>query len=279
MTGSADLSAAGHFGRQLKKSRQARGWTVLELAARTGIDAAHLGRIENGRRPPTERVALACDTAFPERAGWFSDWYRESREWSEVPPAFRDFGEYEDSTTSLLVWMPSVLDGLLQTEAYARALLSTWPGASEEQLSQRLANRLGRQRRLLYRDEPPQVLFLVDELCLYRRVGSVGTMAEQMAHVLTVAALPHVTLQLVPPAEHPATASGFVIAGDAAYAEHVSGGYAYVGQRVAPFVRLVDSLRGECRRVSESIGIIQEMREIWGTGGNPLTVRPTAVSA
>jgi hypothetical protein len=56
-----------------------------DLSRATGINAAHLGRIENGRRPPTESLALKCDAAFPERGGWFTDWYRESRTWQEVP--------------------------------------------------------------------------------------------------------------------------------------------------------------------------------------------------
>jgi len=48
-------------------------------AAGTGIDAGHLSRIENGKRPPTAAIALACDAAFPERKGWFSEYYEESR--------------------------------------------------------------------------------------------------------------------------------------------------------------------------------------------------------
>jgi hypothetical protein len=279
MTGSQELNAAGHFGRQLRKSRQARGMTVEELARVMGVNAAHLGRVEGGKRPPTERIALACDAAFPERGGWFCDWYRESRTWSEVPAAFRDFGEYEDTAPTLLVWMPGIFHGLLQCHSYARSVLATSPGVSEEQLSQRLASRMERQQRVLFREEPPQALFLVDELSLYRCVGSVGVMAEQMGHLAGVAALPHVTLQLVPPVEHPATASGFIVAGDAAYTEHVVGGYAYTGERISPFLRLIDSLRGECRRVSESVGIIKEMKEIWETGASPPIPVPTGVTA
>lgn len=47
------------------------GWSLPELSRRTGIDAGHLSRIENGKRPPTEAIALACDAVFPERRGWF----------------------------------------------------------------------------------------------------------------------------------------------------------------------------------------------------------------
>ena len=58
---------ATHFGRQMKKERLARGWSLRELSARTGINFSHLGRIENGHRPPTEAIAVACDRVFPER--------------------------------------------------------------------------------------------------------------------------------------------------------------------------------------------------------------------
>jgi DNA-binding XRE family transcriptional regulator len=186
MTGSQELNAAGHFGRQLRKSRHARGMTVEELARVMGVNAAHLGRIEAGKRPPTERIAMACDAAFPERGGWFCDWYRESRTWSEVPAAFRDFGEYEDTAPTLLVWMPGIFHGLPQCSSYARSVLATSPGVSEDQLSQRLTSRMARQQRVLFREEPPQALFLVDELSLYRCVGSVEVMAEQMGHLAAV---------------------------------------------------------------------------------------------
>src|ERR1700728_3840994 len=87
---------ATHFGRQVRKERVARGWSLPELSKRTGIDAGHLSRIENGRRPPTEHIAAACDKVFPERRDWFTEFYTEMREWSEVPASFRSWPEYED---------------------------------------------------------------------------------------------------------------------------------------------------------------------------------------
>jgi transcriptional regulator with XRE-family HTH domain len=68
--------AFSHFGRQMKKERLARGWGLDELSRRTEINAGHLSRIENGRRPPTETVAKACDAVFPERRGWFLEYVR-----------------------------------------------------------------------------------------------------------------------------------------------------------------------------------------------------------
>jgi ribosome-binding protein aMBF1 (putative translation factor) len=65
-----DGNPSTHFGRQVKKERLARGLSLRELSARSGIDYSHLSRIEGGKRPPTEAVADALDAAFPERRGW-----------------------------------------------------------------------------------------------------------------------------------------------------------------------------------------------------------------
>src|ERR1035441_2966056 len=100
MEGNKDTSAATHFGRQMKKERQARGWSLHELSGRTAYDAAHLSRIENGVRPPTRSLAIACDTAFPERHGWFTEYYDESRKWAEIPPGFQ-IGRAEEHTSEL----------------------------------------------------------------------------------------------------------------------------------------------------------------------------------
>jgi hypothetical protein len=63
----------------MRKERLSRGWSIHEFARRTGLNAGHLSRIENGKRPPTENVAAACDVAFPERRGWFTEYYEELR--------------------------------------------------------------------------------------------------------------------------------------------------------------------------------------------------------
>ncbi|HEY1703558.1 MAG TPA: helix-turn-helix transcriptional regulator, partial [Trebonia sp.] len=76
MPGNTGNGVASHFGRQLKKSRMSRNWSIRELSAHMGVDPGHLSRIETGRRPPTEQLAFACDHVFPERDGWFIEYYR-----------------------------------------------------------------------------------------------------------------------------------------------------------------------------------------------------------
>ena len=123
--------------------------------------------------------------------------------------------------------------------------------------------------------------FVVDEAALfYRCVGSPEIMAAQMRHLLSVAALPLVTVQVIPAVAHPANASGFVVADDSAWCEHVAGGYVFTGgETVTLLARLFDSLRAESYRASESAALIEKAGALWATGGSPLTPTATAASA
>jgi hypothetical protein len=278
MAGSEVNGSAGHFGRQMKKERLARGWSIAELAKRMGVDAAHLGRVENGRRPPTEVLAGKCDTVFPERRGWFSEYYEESKSW--VPAGFRSWPEYEDRAASVRVWSPGLVHGLVQTEGYARAVLSVSAGVTDEIVSARLASRMERQRRVLLREDPPSVWFVVDELSLYRQVGTAETMAGQMRRLAQVAAMPKVTVTVMPAVIHPGNESGFILADDAAYAEHVVGGYVFTDEQILNgLIVRFDSLRAESYRASESLRIIERLGETWTAGVNPLTAGPTGATA
>lgn len=277
MTANNGGNPATHFGRQIRKERLARGWSIHELARRAGLDAGHLSRIENGKRPPTENVAGACDEAFPERRGWFTEYYEELRGWSEVPAAFRNWSEIEDKAASLSVWMPGILHGLLQTESYARALIAAVPRTSPETAAARLASRMERQRRVLQREDPPTAWILVDELALYRKVGTADDMVAQLHHLLEVVNSGAVTLQVLPAVAHCANSSEFMIADGAAYAEHVAGGYVFTDQEtIAALAVRFDSLRGECSKVSESLALIERLAATWATGASPLTQTATA---
>src|ERR1039457_2238841 len=266
---------ATHFGRQMKKERLAHGWTLRKFSARTGINFSHLGRIENGHRPPTEKIALACDAVFPERNGYFAELCAEVSTWA--PPGFRDWTEHEEKTETLRDWSPTVVTGLLQTADYARSVLETSPGATEEIVSTRLATRMERHRRLFEREL--RAWFIVDEPSLSRLAGTPVTLAGQMHRLLEVASMPTVTVQVLPAIVHPAGASGFVITDTAGYVEHVTGGYVFTEQEtVTRLDILFDTLRAECYRASESAAIIRKAEEQWNGGSRP-TATPMAGTA
>jgi len=250
------------------------------MAERTGIDFGNLSRVENGKRPPNARLAEACDRVFPERRGWFSDWYDESRSWSEVPAGFKPWAEVEERSATLRDWYPGIVTGLLQTADYAGALLATSPTASAGVTAARLASRMERQRRVLERDNPPAAWFVVDEMALYRMVGSPEVMAGQCTRLAEVARLSDVTLSVMPAVAHPGNESGFVLADDAVYAEHAAGGYVFTDeQTVSSLAARFDTLRGESYRVSESRGRIERMAGVWARGVSPATAGQKVASA
>jgi transcriptional regulator with XRE-family HTH domain len=159
-----------YFGQQVRRARRAAGWTLTEFGQRIGYDPGQISRIENGKRPPTELFAQMCDRAFPDRDGWFSEFYAESRTWIATPPWFRSWVDHEQQDATLRLWQLGVLSGLLQTADYARSILTVNPGVTEDEVGARLAARLERQA-ILTRDDPPTAWFLVDEAALRRHIG------------------------------------------------------------------------------------------------------------
>jgi hypothetical protein len=281
MSGSTGNGVAGHFARQMKKERLAHGWSVAEMARRMGgVNPAHLGRVERGIRPPTDQIAAGLDAVFPERRGWFTDWLSESREWPEVPATFRSWPDYEDRAASIRTWTPGIVDGLAQASDYARALIAVQPGVTPDAASGRLTARTERQARVLDRQAPPSAWIIVDEMALYRLIGSPRVMSDQMQHLLAVAARPQVTLTVMPAIAHAANASGFVLADDAAWCEHLAAGGVYTDpQIISALAARFDSLRAESYRASESAAMIAKAGELWTAGANPATQMATAASA
>jgi hypothetical protein len=84
---------------------------------------------------------------------------------------------------------------------------------------------------------------------------------------------------VLPAIAHPATASGFVLADDSAYAEHVTSGSVITDETVSVVARLFDSLRAESYRASQSLAQIERVCSQWATGASPLTQAPTGETA
>jgi transcriptional regulator with XRE-family HTH domain len=271
---------ARYFGQQVRRARRAAGWTLAEFGQRIGYDPGQISRIENGKRPPTELFAQMCDQAFPERGGWFGEFYAESRTWIATPPWFRNWIEHEQHAATLRIWQPGVLSGLLQTEDYARAILAVEPGATDDEVSARLTARLARQA-ILTRDDPPQAWFLVDEAALRRCVGSAEAMATQVTHLAGVARLPNVTVQVVPSIAHAGLLGGFALTERAAYVETAVAGQVFEDPEImANLLIRFDTLRNEAFRGSESLTLIERMCEEWkATGARAATQGTTAEPA
>jgi transcriptional regulator with XRE-family HTH domain len=272
--GEATNNPVRYFGRQVRKERLAAGWTLAEFGQRTGYDPAHLGRIENGKRPATKILAQMCDQAFPHRGGWFGEFYEESRTWIATPPWFRDWVEREQRAANLRNWYLGVLDGLLQTEDYARAIQSVTPGVTDDEVNGRVAARMKRQA-IITREDPPTAWFLLDNAALCRCVGSPEVMAAQMAQLTAVARLPNVTIQVVPAIAHAGLVGGFALTESAAYVETAVAGQVFEDAEItARLLTRFDTLRNEALRASESLALIERMGEEWKATGARAATQP-----
>lgn len=192
-----DASPTHFFGSEVRRAREAAGMSQAELGDLVPCDKATVSRIETGLLAPDEAFAKACDAAFPQMGGFFSRFLNDSGGWSAAfAPTFRPFTEDEAEASSVFIFEPAVVPGLLQTAAYARALLASYFGANEADIESRVSGRVARQA-ILDREDPPTLWVVLDEMVLHRDIGGPEVMAEQLRHMAEMATRPHVTVQVL----------------------------------------------------------------------------------
>lgn len=198
-------------GVQLAGIREDAGLSQLEAARAVGFSPAKLSRIEagKGRRPPTEadvRVLLdrygadayeaSVLVQLLRRAGEPGWWQRYDKRL--MPEWFDRLVGLQEAATAIRTFEIQYVPGLLQTPAYARAVVRRgMPTAPDREVERRVELRM-RRTELLHRPDAPRVWAVLDESVLLRVLGGPEVMREQLAHLVEMAGLPHVTVQIVP---------------------------------------------------------------------------------
>jgi transcriptional regulator with XRE-family HTH domain len=168
--------------------------TGKQLAEALHVVPATVSHWENGRRTPhlkdVERVEEALGTnGYLKR--FFVKWVPR-----EIAPEWLEWIGIEENADTILSFEHSVIPGLLQTEDYARVVLSH-DRYTPIDLDERLRSRLERQH-LLDGDDPPMTVFIIGEASLHYQVGTRETMYEQLVHLVELAERPEVIIQVVP---------------------------------------------------------------------------------
>jgi hypothetical protein len=171
--------------------------------------------------------------------------------------------EIEEQATQLLSFEPSIVPGLLQTESYARNVLST---------EGEVAARLTRQK-ILDDDNPPILVALLDESVLQRKVGDAAVMYGQLMHLAELAQRSHIRIHILPlAADACAEITGpFVIASfdggnEVAYLDNaVTGEVVENAEYLAKIHRIWELLRSDALPKDESIKLILKVAEEWKT--------------
>jgi transcriptional regulator with XRE-family HTH domain len=184
---------------------------MSELAAKVSYSPSLVAMIETGRRSPSKKLAELLDVVFG-LPGTFARLEKRLRD-VPFPASFRPFVPHEAEATSLQWYEHSIVPGLLQTEAYARAVLSTKPNTAEDEIEELVAARMRRQE-VLRREDPPLLWFLIDEGVLYREVGTAEVMRDLLMHLAEMSRGPNITIQIVPfsAGAHSGLLGAFVIA-------------------------------------------------------------------
>jgi len=265
----ADNMALALFAAELRAARSQAGLSQEELAIKISYSTSLVAMIEGMRRVPQLDFAMRLDEALGT-PGTFARLHALVT--GEAYPAwFRPYVELEKTAVSLRSWQPLVIDGLLQTEDYARAVLrGARPNDSDAAIDQLVGARLDRQA-ILAQDAPPTLWVIIDEGVLRRPVGESGVMAAQLDRLLTAARDPKVTVQVIPSAAgaHPGLLGPFVIAGfatapDVAYLDNaLSGQIVERREDVAHMAMLYDTLRAVALAPRASADLITEVVTEW----------------
>ena len=185
-------SPLDYYGFELRRLREAAGLKQAQLGDVIFCTGSLIGQVETTKRVPTrdfsERLdaALGTDGHFSRLVGLVLR--------SVLPTWFQAYAEMEARAAFISTYQAQLVYGLLQTPAYARAVLATGLPDGLEDL---LAARLDRQR-ILAKEHPPMVWVVLDEAALYRPIGGRETMREQLAHLLSFRDRRWVKIQVLP---------------------------------------------------------------------------------
>jgi len=230
----------------LKFLRGNQGMTQEQVAERLSVSTSLIAKFETGRLVPMPDTAeqldgvlgsgsLVRELATKARKGGAPEWFQP---WPEI----------EREAVSLRWHEPNWVPGLLQTEAYARAVLRTGllnSDVAEEQL----ALRLERQAAVFGRERPPVCTFTVDELALLR--GEPSLMKAQLAQIAEMSTRQLVFVHVVPRSAGlyvgqtgPLVLAALPGGSDVAYLEDQAAGRVLTGpDQVAAMVRAWDAIR------------------------------------
>ncbi|WFE36621.1 helix-turn-helix transcriptional regulator [Micromonospora sp. WMMD975] len=198
---------------ELRRSRTTRGLNQEEFGRLISYSGTHVSAVETGSRPPTTDYAAAIDRAL-RTGGIFGRLLDRLSVLDMAPPWLREWISVEEQATALRWYEPAFVPGLLQTEAYARAILHAGGQLTVEQMDQRVRSRIERQA-ILNQGNPPRLVAVLDAAVLRRTANDDrAIMREQLAHLAAAAELPHVRIHVVPEETglYPGLQGGFILA-------------------------------------------------------------------
>jgi transcriptional regulator with XRE-family HTH domain len=246
--------------------------------ARTGLQPREVERlldyyeITGARR--AHLLALAQDAA---QKGWWEEFA------DDLSADYQQFIGLEHEASSMAIWHVDVVPGLLQTQAYARHIISSYNRVDPRapRMVERMVKVRMRRQQVLNREPELQLSVVLDESVLKRRIGDELVMYEQLQRLVREADRPNLTLQVLPlDAQHTVFGESFVIFSfgsdeeamlqDVVSTEHLRSGYSVEGERDTYLHRIAfQMLAGTALDAAASSVLILETAEAHWSGARP----------
>ncbi|GAA2485592.1 helix-turn-helix transcriptional regulator [Streptomyces thermolineatus] len=267
------------IGVELARYRTAAGLSLSEVSAEVGMSKAKLGHMETGRQQQaTDDIArlltvygaaqrdidrLTSLTGRADDATWWGPWAQV------VPDWLRTFVGLEGLAQQEFVFEPLVVPGLLQTEDYTRAVTAGTPRVRPDHGERFVGFRMARVQLLTERRNPLRLHAVIAEAALRLRVGTTELHRAQLLHLVEMARLPNVTIQVIRPEDglHTALTGQFVVldfenARSIGYSElHDGAVYAQDPEQVHAYGVTADTLQRVALGPDKSAELIASMAE------------------
>lgn len=264
------------LGRELAALRKERNLRTEDVAREVGISQPTLSRIERAAveiKVPTVRSLLDVYEVHDQRRGALLTLAREARQqvwWHAygdvLPDWFEVYVDLETESDMLCAYDVQVVNGLLQTEDYARAIFTPTIDDPAE-VERRVELRMQRQKRVTSGEL--RLHCVMDECVLHRQYGGPAVMRAQIDRLIEVARLGNVSLQVLPAGssvgvygvftilEFPAPSDPLVV-----YLEH-DGGALYLEklEQTRQYARLYDRLRASAMSPEASVERLAQLKE------------------
>ncbi|MEU2179925.1 helix-turn-helix domain-containing protein [Streptomyces thermolilacinus] len=188
--------AAVAFGRLLKFHRERAGITMEALGKHTSYSKSQVAMVEKGERRPKDHFVERADALLGAQGALKA--VAETITPSSVPAWWEDYVEEEEKAAGIHMYATDVIPGLLQSPRYAEAVFACHiPAWDEEEAEALLAGRMARQE--VYNRKPrPIITYVLEKACLTRPIGGREVLKDCLTHMLVVARLSNVTIQVMP---------------------------------------------------------------------------------
>lgn len=246
----------------LKTARTEAGFDNHGALARAiSMHRSVISKAENPAQPtPSDGLLIAWSGATGVPLDNLTDLAQRCK--SGTPDWFVSYSAAESSATALRAWHPLLVPGLLQTEDYARAVLSVrkYP---PERLAELLGTRM-RRKEVLTR---VRLTAVMDHRVLEHCIGSAGIMADQCGHIAAMAEQPGISVHIVPEGTNVALwgAMDMAVRDGATTLNLLSlrDNATTEAEMINEATEQWESILGAALNASESLGFVKEMESQW----------------